>query len=271
MSWWGKLFGGALGFALGGPLGAAIGAALGHGFDTRAGTGHPRVEHAGTAPPELMQTVFFTATFAVMGQMAKADGQVTPDEIRMASRVMDRMELPPALRRFARQLFRQGKDPGFPVDEVLLQLRGQTRSRNLLRMFLEIQVFAAYADGRMHASERALLARICTCLGFDAATLAQVEHLVQAELAREFSGPGAPPSGEQALGDAYAMLGVPESADDATVKRAYRRLMSQHHPDKLISKGLPEEMMQLATARTQEIKAAYEFIVQSRRGRAHTP
>lgn len=266
MSWWGKLLGGALGFAMGGPLGALVGTALGHRLDTRTGADTARNDAGWQEGPELIQTAFFSATFSVMGHMSKADGEVTEDEIQLASTVMRRMALPPALRHFARELFRQGKSADFPLDRVLEQLRGQVRSRNLLRMFLEIQVFAAYADGTVHVRERAILEHICAFLGFGARTLEQVERLVRAELQHEFSARRGSPH-EQALAGAHAVLGVEPGADDASVKRAYRRLMSQHHPDKLVSRGLPEEMMQLATQKTQEIKAAYELITQARRRR----
>ena len=252
MSWWGKLVGGAVGFALGGPLGAVLGAALGHRFDRSSPAG------AGLEGPERTQTAFFTATFSVMGHMAKADGRVTPDEIRMASRVMDQMGLDAALRHFAQQLFAAGKADDFPLDAVLQQLRGETRSRNLLRMFLEIQVYAAYADSRMHPSEKRLLEHLCAQLGFSATTLAQIESLVEAELKR--AGVETAGSAAAALAEAYALLGVQSSCPDHELKRAYRRLMSQHHPDKLVARGLPEEMMKMATAKTQEIKAAYERI-----------
>ena len=253
VSWWGKLFGGTVGFMLGGPLGALLGAALGHQLDR----GNVDPAGPGADPVERTQTVFFTATFSVMGHMAKSDGRVSEDEIALATRVMDRMELPRPMRDFARKLFSEGKSPDFPLNAVLAQLTRETRSRNLLRMFLEIQVFAAYADGRVHPAERTLLTSICGHLGFDAATLAQVEQLVHAELSREFSSPDV---SADTLADAYRLLGVSEGDDDTAVKRAYRRLMSQHHPDKLVARGLPEEMMKLANAKAQEIKGAYEQV-----------
>ena len=64
--------------------------------------------------------------------------------------------------------------------------------------------------------------------------------------------------------DAYKVLGVQNDASDAEVKKAYRRLMSQHHPDKLVSKGLPDEMIRIATDRTHEIRKAYENIRSNR-------
>jgi len=254
LSWWGKLLGGTVGFWLGGPLGAVVGAALGHSVDRQS----PSTPAPGDT--ERRQTAFFTATFAVMGHLAKSDGRVSPDEIALANRVMQRLDLAPHIRDFARHLFNQGKHADFPLDAILAQFAREARSRDLKRMFLEIQVFAAYADGRVHHAERTILARVCQHLGFDAATLDQVEALVRAELGHEFSA-GAPQS---SLDDAYDLLGVPAGASDAEVKRAYRRLMSQHHPDKLVAKGLPEEMMKLATAKTQEIKGAYERIKEVR-------
>lgn len=255
MSWWGKVLGGAVGFVLGGPLGALLGGVLGHSLDEARQTG-------GLDATERRQTVFFTATFSVLGHLAKSDGQVSHDEIRLASRVMDRLGLAPHLRDFARRLFSEGKRADLDLDALLAQLAHEAPSRDLLRMFLEIQVFAAYADGRMHPAERAILERICAHLGFDAATLAQVEHLVQAELNHEFSHDGSARAAP--LDDAYAVLGITPQADDAEVKRAYRRLMSQHHPDKLVAKGLPEEMMTMATAKAQEIRGAYERVKASR-------
>jgi DnaJ like chaperone protein len=252
VSWWRTLLGGAVGFVLGGPLGALLGAALGHGLGQSRDTAFAGVERT--------QTAFFTAVFSVMGHMAKSDGQVSRDEIRLANRVMERMDLPEPQRELARRLFREGKRPDFPLDAALDQLVRECRSRNLLRVFLEIQAFAAWADGQVHAAERQILERICARLGFAAAELAQVERLVEAELAGEFShGPRSAP-----LEDAYGLLGVTADDDDDAVKRAYRRLMAQHHPDRLVSKGLPEEMMKLATAKAQEIRGAYERVKAAR-------
>jgi DnaJ like chaperone protein len=130
------------------------------------------------------------------------------------------------------------------------------RRRNLAQVFLEIQIATAMADGHMHASEKRVLFGIGEQLGF---SRPDIEHLFN------MAGPG-PVAGthKQSISKAYDILGISKSASDAEVKKAYRRLMSQHHPDKLIAKGLPEEMIQFATEKTQEIKAAYEQIKDSR-------
>ncbi len=264
MSWWGKVLGGAFGFMLGGPLGLLIGAALGHGFDRG-------VERAGELPPgagfdrrERTQMAFFTATFSVMGHISKSDGRVTPDEIALATDIMRQLSLNPEMRTVAQRLFTEGKRQGFPLEAVLDQLRQEChRSSQLIRMFVEIQLHAAYADGSVHPEERRILERVCRRLGVPRHELDQIESLVQAGLHFR-QGAGAPSSSRISLEEAYGALGVSEQSADEEIKKAYRRLMSQHHPDKLVAKGLPEEMMRLAKEKTQEIKAAYERIKEAR-------
>ena len=278
MSWLGKILGGTLGFALGGPLGALVGVALGHNFDRSARSGRglgwddSDLLDAGDAsdfldapdsldPRERTQTAFFTATFAVMGHLAKADGLVTRDEIRLAAQVMDQMQLSDTHRRLARRLFREGRSSDFPVGEVLDQLRRECRySSHLLTMFVEILLHAAFADGTLHAQERVLLESICARLRLPPGELDRLEAMVRAE----HHARSGKPSVELSPGDAYAILGVDESCSDAELKRAYRRMMNRHHPDKLVAKGLPEEMMQVATEKTREIKAAWDRLKEVR-------
>ena len=296
MSWWGKLLGGAFGFMLGGPLGALIGAALGHNFD-RGLKGIDELEDgsgAGAAPDdrERVQMAFFTATFSVMGHVAKADGQVSREEIRLAQTVMDDWQLSADMRRAAIRLFDEGKQAGFPLDEVIRQFRGECQRRtNLMRLFVEIQLQAAYADGVLHPAEERCLLHICRLLGFPESEFRRMEALVRASVGagsasgggwqgeasgRDRAGAGGWSGGraggrratrggdELSVDQAYAILGVGPKSSDGDVKRAYRRLMSQHHPDKLVAKGLPEEMIQLATEKTQEIRKAYELVKSSR-------
>ena len=272
MSWLGKILGGALGYALGGPLGALVGVALGHNFDRPArpdrgeGWTDPDLLDSGDAadfldPRERIQTAFFTATFSVMGHLAKADGLVTRDEIRLAERMMDEMQLSGAHRRLAQRLFREGRTADFPVEQVLDQLRRECRySSHLVTLFVEILLHAAYADGELHAEERALLQSICARLRLPAGELERLEAMVRAERHAR----GGKPSDALSAADAYAILGVEETCSDADIKRAYRRMMNRHHPDKLVAKGLPEEMMQVATEKTREIRAAYDRLKEVR-------
>jgi DnaJ like chaperone protein len=267
VSWWGTLLGGAFGFMIGGPLGALLGAALGRRFDKGLqGLGDFQTQ---AGDRERVQTAFFTASFAVMGHIAKVDGQVSQDEIRLAESVMTHMRLGADMRRAAINLFNEGKAPDFDLDAVLDQFRAEChRRRHLLQMFIEIQLHACYADGALHAEEARVLRHICARLGFSAHEFAHLEAMVRA--AREFAGagaqgarPGAVPTRDR-LAEAYKVLDVKPDASDAGIKTAYRRLMNQHHPDKLVAKGLPEEMISLATEKTREIKAAYETIKAAR-------
>jgi len=267
MSWWGKVVGGTFGYVLGGPLGAILGVALGHQFDHgfEGVTGEADIS---AADMERIQAAFFTATFSVMGHLAKSDGRVSEDEIEMARRVMAQMQLDSSQRETAINLFNEGKLPGFPLDEALRQFRKVAhRRRNLLQMFLEIQVYAAFADGLLHHSEERLLQHIFRMLGFSRFDFEAVVGRVQAEMhlgsRQQYSGSGAPSAVSDK--DAYAVLGVTPEVTDAEVKKAYRRLMNQHHPDKLVAKGMPEEMVEIATEKTHKIRAAYDR-VKARRG-----
>lgn len=263
MSWWGKVVGGAFGYMLGGPLGAVLGGAIGHSFDK--GLAKSRDHGAyGAAEVERIQTAFFTATFSVLGHVAKADGRVSEDEIELAEAVMAHMQLNSAQRKTAIGLFAEGKAADFPLDELLAQFRRECRRRQtLLRMFLEIQMQGAYADGLMHPAEERVLRHVAERLGFSPLEFEHLEAMVRA--ARDF-GAGARPHkpARDLLAEAYEVLGVPAGSSEQEVRRAYKRLMNQHHPDKLVARGMPEEMVALATEKTQEIKAAYDRIRQAR-------
>jgi len=265
LSWWGKLLGGAFGYLLAGPLGALIGAVLGHNFDKGQGSNLGAQFKPGAQ--ERVQTAFFTALFSVMGHLAKADGRVSKDEIELARDVMRRMNLDTQMREAAIGLFNQGKQPDFPLQDVLRQFRQEChRRRNLMQMFVEILVHAAHADGNLDTAERGVLEQVRQVLGFSPRELQHIEALVRN--ARHFGGGGfgsdAAATPGASLREAYEILGVDKSASDAEVKKAYRRLMNQHHPDKLVAKGLPEEMIKLATEKTQEIKKAYDLVKAAR-------
>jgi DnaJ like chaperone protein len=264
MSWWGKIIGGTFGFVLGGPLGAALGAALGHNFDEERGPSRQRAPHVGsTADIETIQSAFFTATFTVMGHMAKVDGLVSREEIAVAEAVMQQMRLNAEQKKLATALFAQGKQVGFQLDATLQQLRTVShRSGHLMQMFLEIQIATALADGKLHAAERQVLEHSAEAVGINEL---EFRRLLERQQASQHGHSGrAQQSSASKLNDAYRVLGVSKDTSMEEIKKAYRRLMNQHHPDKLVAKGLPQEMMELATKKTMEIKEAYELIREAR-------
>ncbi len=261
MAWWGKALGGAFGFMIGGPLGALMGIAFGHNFDR----GMNSIDDADwqVGGQDRVQAAFFTATFSVMGFIAKADGKVTRDEIQLAELVMSRLGLTADMRKSAKKLFNEGRSRDFPIDEILDQFKKETRRRGTLsQMFLEIQLQAAYADGVMHPAEKEVLRHICGRLGVPVAQFDRLEEMLKAGFGS--GGYRGTQAQQIPIEDAYAILGVDQSVSDAELKKAYRRLMSQHHPDKLVAKGLPDEMIKDATEKTQQIKLAYERVKEAR-------
>lgn len=254
MAWWGALLGGTLGYMFGGPLGALLGATLGSNFDK----GLKQTDAFAAGDQQRVQAAFFTASFSVMGYIAKADGRVTSDEISTARNIMAQMQLDEQQKKAAIRLFDEGKQPGFPLQEVVEQFKREChRRRNLVQMFIEIQLATAMADGTLHTAERRAIQTIAQILGFSQRELDHLIHLATGSNRQQTSG-------GFSLDEAYAILDVKKNVSDAEVKKAYRRLMSQHHPDKLVAKGLPEEMIKLATEKTQEIRKAYEMVQESR-------
>lgn len=261
MSWWGKLAGGGIGLMLGGPLGGMLGAVLGHQVDKA------KKNKAGfdSSTQERAQAAFFTATFSVMGHIAKADGQVTQQEIQVAESLFEHMNFQPEQRKAAIDLFNKGKQDDFDLQEVLTQFKQECgRKITLIQMFMQIQLQAVYADGSKHPQEDLILKEICDTLGYPAAMLSQLEAMLFSQQQQRSGYQNQAPS-QSDLANAYSILGLEKQATDEEVKKAYRRLMSQHHPDKLISKGLPEEMIKIATDKSQQIQKAYEQITKSRK------
>jgi len=154
---------GGCGFMLGGPLGTLIGGVLGHGLD-RGMDLLKGYREVGPEAHERGQTAFFTATFSVMGHMAKVDGRVSEREIALAESLIVRMELSLNMRRAAIRHFTKGKLAGFPLDDVLERLRRECRRPALKQVFLKIQIQAAYADGRLGPEKERLLLHICRYL-----------------------------------------------------------------------------------------------------------
>lgn len=255
--WVGKALGGLLGFAAAGPMGSLLGVVLGHRFDQGV-SGRLRRDARWASVPEEVARGFFQTTFELMGRIAKADGRVSEEEIRVARRIMHAMRLPPAQVGAAIGWFTAGKRQDYPLAERLEALARRLAGRaSLARAFVEIQMQAAIGAGPVDAAKRRLLWRVASALGISRVELAQIEALVRVEQRRRGrDGHAAAP----ALDASYRVLGVAETASDAEVKRAYRRLMNQHHPDKLVARGLPESMVALALQKTHEIRAAYERI-----------
>jgi DnaJ like chaperone protein len=257
----GKIVGGLIGLAAGGIVGLVVGLFIGHAFD-RALT--KTLLFGSPENIERIRNSFFETTFLLSGYLAKVDGRVSEQEIAHTEQVIAQMGLNAQQRQRAIELFRTGSASDFemePVVNAFLQTCGpQKKLQQTLLLFL---ISLAHADRGVEPAEHAALVRIAGHMGMAAAQLEQLLRMARAqEHFHQQGGPSAQPT--TSLTDAYAALGVDKRVSDKEVKSAYRKRMSENHPDKLIAQGVPEEMIKLATARSQEIQAAYEAIKKTR-------
>jgi DnaJ like chaperone protein len=205
----------------------------------------------------LRQAVFLETVFISMGKLAKADGHVSQYEIDHVEQFMQKLGMTEMHRQQAIALFKQGADPAFdigPAYQRFMSVCGNTR--HLKQVLLAYLIVMAHADGNFHPAEEALLTGIAGRLGYDHAEFRQILEMVQNQ--SHFAGGQA--GSASALDDAYKALGVSSDSTDAEIKRAYRKLMSQYHPDKLIGQGMPEDMVAMATEQAKEIQLAHDLI-----------
>lgn len=266
---WGKLLGLIFGSMFLNLPGAFIGLIIGHFFDRGYSQEFARLGGLGryfTNPDSFRSNaVFFNSLFSALGHIAKADGRVTSKEIAIATALMDELELSGETRDEAQNAFRQGKANDFPLADTLKGLVDNCHGRrDLLQIFLEILIQAALADGSLSSPESTVLQKVAKALGFDRNELTYLinAHRAQQRFHRHDQSQSAEPAKSAAnhLQDAYDILGISQTADEKTTKRAYKKRMAQHHPDKLAAKGLPQQAMDLAKQKTQAIQAAYELI-----------
>lgn len=209
---------------------------------------------------------FFYTTFSVMGYIAKSDGVISQDEIGAARRTMSMLKLTEGQKRQAVSAFQYGKSAKFDLDESIQSLIvNHNHQWALLELFIEIQMQAATVNGKIHPNKLIILQRIQGQLGVSSsAYYYQYQSRGSHGSRQHYQQTGASSVHKAPLADAYRILEVDSKASNEEVTKAYRRKMSKNHPDRLVSQGLPEEMIKLATQKTQQIKAAYDDIKQAR-------
>lgn len=260
---WGKVLGALFGLALLKLPGLILGVVLGHFADqwfARKFAGWQGLAAMSGSDDE--QALFMYSTFAVMGHLAKATGVVTKAHIEQANAFMQQLGLSARQQREAQAAFRDGKAVNFPLRAQVNEFYYCYRRRpDVLQLFLEIQLSIACTGGKMATGQRELLWQIADILKISSTS---VEQLLRAYQARNGSQQSAQTSTEQELSNAYQVLGCDSTVTELQLKRAYRKLMAQHHPDKLMSQGVPAAMLDVAKQRSQDIQAAYELIKQYR-------
>jgi DnaJ like chaperone protein len=237
MSIWGKIGGAAAGFITGGPVGAALGALAGHMLFDRAASGA-----AGSDDPGILFTI---AMIALGAKMAKADGVVTRDEEEAFARVF---RVPPSEEANVRRVFNMARQDTAGYESYARQIARVFRGNPaVLEDILDGLFEIAKADGVLHPGELAFLERVGEIFGFAPNEFRRIRasHFPDRE-------------------DPYVILGVAHSADEEEIRRTYRLLVRENHPDRLMARGVPEEFVKLANDKLAAINAAYDKIEEER-------
>ncbi|MFY7698217.1 MAG: co-chaperone DjlA [Legionella sp.] len=273
--WWGKLIGAVLGHLIAGPAGALIGILIGNFFDQGL-MGYLSRPHwyYHMEKQEAVQSLFIRATFTALGYVAKSDGRVSEQDIKMANAIMHEMGLDNTQRQAAREAFKIGKHSEENLFYLLSQLKTLSSNKSeLIKLFINIQYRAAQIDGLSQGKLQAMN-RILKKLGF--APLQEqyrfyddFMHHFSANHFHDRTSSSSQQSNrrqtyqqptENTLVAAYAILEVSPNSSYNDVKKAYRRLMSINHPDKLIAQGKPPHLIKIANEKTQRIRKAYDEI-----------
>ncbi|MCY1439665.1 Co-chaperone protein DjlA [compost metagenome] len=246
------MIGAGAGFAIASIPGALLGALLGQAMDRRLqlhSWAHVR-ERLGGRPVLRDDEVLFV----LLGRLAKSNGRVVDGHIQQARQEMQRLEMSEPARRRAIAAFNRGKSGKDRLGVYLRRLRQQPHAaEGMLRACLRM----AWADGRAGRHERELLLDWGQQLGWSAPKV----QALALEYEPQRAGLSSANLGYQ---DALRMLGVEAHAEPGQIKQAYRRLVSRHHPDKLVGSGASPSQVREATERTRELHQAYAIIRQRR-------
>jgi DnaJ like chaperone protein len=247
MNIWGKLVGGAAGFAVGGPIGALLGAVAGHAVDRMA---EPDAREALPPPGDeraATRQIAFTIGIIVLGaKMAKADGVVSRAEVVAFKQVF---KVPAQEEQNVGRIFDQARKDARGFEPYARQVaRMFSRKSRVLEELIDGLFHIAKADGKVAAEELDYLREVARIFGFDDTDFARMR---EAHL-----GPD--------VADPYNILGVTRAMDNAAIKAAWRKLVRDTHPDRLMAKGLPPEFVAMANERLATINAAYDRIAKER-------
>jgi len=235
MSVWGNIIGGVGGLMIGGPIGALIGAVAGHAVDkARSNSGEPE---------DATKSVAFTiATIALGAKMAKADGVVTRDEVEAFKRVF---RVPPEDVKDVSRVFDQARKDSRGFEPYARQIAGMFADNPaVLEELLYCLTLIARADGVMHPEEVKYLRAVADIFGLDDHAFERITEV----------------SGDLDSSDPYKILGVSRDMTNDEIKSAYRALVRENHPDKLIADGLPVELIDMATEKLAAINDAYDKV-----------
>ena len=259
-----KWIGLGLGFIGLGLIGAFLGYFVGAAIDRVRALGTGGFNPASAA---LRQTVFLETLFTLKGMLAKADGVITQNEIDHVEAFIKKAGMTAEHRQQAIALFQKGAQPDFDLAATMNRFKTHCgKTANLRQMLMIYLIVMALADGKLDNQEQLALKEVASHLNYSESEFAQLLNMVMGQ--SHFAGGSARPASASALEEAYQALGVSADSSDQEIKRAYRKLMSQHHPDKLMGQGVPKDMIDVATEHTKEIQLAYDLIKKHRASKA---
>ena len=239
MSIWGKILGGATGFAFGGPIGALLGGVAGHAID--------KIKTKKKMPEEtaLKQIGFTIGVIVLSAKMAKADGKVTEDEIRAFK---EKINVPDSEIKNVAKLWDQAKKTTDGFQIYARQIANLLeKNSSVLEELLKLLIIIALADGKITIPEIKYLKEVGNIFGFS-----------EEDFERIYS------SKSGVSSDPYQILGVSRDASINEIKQKWKQLAINHHPDRLISQGIPEDLIHKSTSRLKEINNAWDTIQNKR-------
>jgi len=256
--YWGKIIGTLAGLVTLKPWFVLLGLLAGHQFDRGFAARYRDFEFQGK-PAGRLPEEYVRPLFQAMGHLAKSDGRVSEAEIRAARTVMHRIGLGPARVRNAMHWFEEGKRPDYPLLQTMRHTRRiAARNPELRLLFVRLLLEVVLAKDRLNQQERALIWIVCTEFEIGRVDLAQLEAMIRAQKGFRHSPAGDADAAR--VKNAYQVLGVEQSASNAEIKKAYRRLMSRNHPDKIAGSNPGKEVVAEAERRTREVRSAYEML-----------
>ncbi len=252
MSWLGKMIGGTIGFALGGPLGAVAGAAFGHTFMDKKESAYlssrPGLQSS-LSSNEQAQLVFFTAAFSMLAKISKADGQVSENEILAIEKIMKQdLQLDVNGQRTAINIFRHAINSAEPFDAFATQFYSVFHTQpRIIELMIDILLKVSASDGKISVEEEHMLTSATRIFNYSSTDYERLKSKY-VKLTNKY----------------YAVLQCDETASNEEIKKQYRKLVVEYHPDKIQAKGLPEEFIKFANDKFKEIQEAYDIIKKER-------
>ena len=248
MGWLGKVIGGTIGFAMGGPLGAVAGAVFGHAFDS-SGERYARQNGGRLSEGEEAQMAFFLGAFSMLAKLAQVDGNVSKEEMASIDRFMVHdLQLNQQSREVAVTIFNTALQSPGSFEAFAQQFYDRFRFQpQLLDLMIDIMLRVSLADGVMSSGEENMIRTAAGIFNFSESQYGAIRSRYVSDVDKY-----------------YAILGCNRDDSDEQVKRRYRKLVQEYHPDKIASKGLPEEFTRLAEEKFREIQEAYDAVKRER-------